>query len=199
MILLLGLSGCGTVEWGVPTTYEIRDLGNSYQARDAIRRELVGRGDRYGFQDVSNGDPYVFRLTKIKDMAQLAEVQRIIQDISEEYNVPVDLTQTTLNFQSVQGTLGSFITVNGTASAGSKVFLDIGETNAYVPEVSPAGAYTIKVRPNKKLIRRGGWVYGLIEKRGSVLYIRTNILDGSTGSEAINAKDLPGDSILRRR
>jgi hypothetical protein len=130
-------------------------------------------------------------------MHQLMEVERIIRDVTKRNNVPVDLQIALLKFQSVEGTAGTAIIVRGTATAGSTVYLDVGQSQPVVIQnVNADGRWEAPVQPNKKLQERRGFIYGMVLKGSTKLFIRINIFN-PTKCEPIPLSDLPRESVLR--
>ena len=200
-MLIFALAGCSTppVPWGVPTTYEVRGLGQGPTTdtiRAHLRHALRGDSDPFGFVESSGASPYRFQLTRVADMDQLAEAQAIIRGVLAHYHVPVAPTRAHLTFQSIEGTARAVIVVQGKATPGSTVYLDTGRAQPMVVRsVSQNGHWQTPVPPNPKLRERGGWVFGLVTKHTTRMYFRVSVFNPGA-SQAISAAALPRDSVL---
>jgi len=190
--------GCSNpVKWDVQTTYEIHGLGNATKIKRELRRTLKGATDPYGFVEDFNGELYQFTLNDISDMAELTKVQGIIRQVTTSNNIPVDLTKASFVYQSIDGSAHSRIEVRGRATKGSTVYLDTGEANAdIIRNIGASGTWQKSIKPNRKLRDRGGFIYGLVKKGSTKLFIKINVLD-PTVLDTISEEELPADSILR--
>ncbi len=201
-LLTFLLGGCAKekpILWNVPTVYEIHDLGNSNQVKAELRKALRGEANIYGFQEDSAGTPYRFSLTKIENMKQLVEVQLIIKKVTKENHIPVDLTRGVLRFQSVAGTMDAAVVIRGTATPGSTVYLDTGGAGVVtLGSIDADGLWVTRVRATGALQRRNGWIYGIVEKGHTQLYIKINALNAATFSY-IPYTQIPKASILQSK
>ena len=185
--------------WNVDTVYEVRDV--SEDGKSTLERSLSDPRvrDKYGYELVTrgrDGQPFVFKLTAVRDMKTLRQVQETIQAVSRYSRYPIELMEAHMTFASVYGQAASTITINGTATPGATVTLDVGEHTVEAP-VNPAGKWEAAISRNGKLSDRGGWVYGSIRKGSAMHFIKMNILD-TMGSVRVLPEDLPRDSLLLR-
>ncbi len=196
----------GIPEWGVKTYYIIEDItpetGNmiiqeietriqippqSIQRMTAAEVKVLGGSEKaFGFVILSEA---------INDMVQLSRIQRTIYTISEKEKVPVTLTSSILNFQSVTGDATTRITVSGDASVGSTVKIDDGSGKTIITDVDESGKWSAVVNNNEKLSERGGLVYIQITKGSAVQYLEMNVLSKKT--RRIERNELPLDVLLR--
>jgi len=198
LVATTGSCRVGTA-WNVDTTYVVQDVSEEGKMTlEATLDDPMARS-KYGYELVSrgqDGEPFIFKLTSVRDMKVLTEVHKTIQAVSRYSRYPVVLQEARMTFASVYGQAASSITINGTATPGATVILDVGERTVEVP-VDTAGTWTAAITRNGKLSDRGGWVYGAIRKGSAMHYIKMNILD-TAGSTRVLFEDLPRDSLLRR-
>jgi|GEM_PF-6419189 len=200
VLFLCPLTGCRSRnDWKVVTYYEIRDLGTADGVRRALKSELSANANEFGFIEGQNAPnaPYRFRLTNLRTIKNLKRAQNIIRRVTDEHHVPVDFSDAALRFQSIEGSAATSIIVSGTATPGAKVYLDTGAPRLMlINPVGPSGQWQVTLSPTSTLRDRGGWIYGLIDKDGTQLVIRTNVLDPKV-FQTIHQSHLPRDSRLR--
>lgn len=200
IIALLALAlgwGCqGQSKWAVPTTVVVNNLGEPKEVYTRIQHALSVNGRDYGFE-ILQEQPFTFRLNNVRNYAELAEAQAVIQRVLTRDFEPTRLASATLIFQSVQGTVKASIQASGEATPGSTVWVDIGAKEpTVVKDVPPTGKWAISIEPNPVLLQRQGQVFALIRKEQTIQLVQTNVFDAK-GSTRIPVSKLPDNSCLR--
>lgn len=192
-IIAFLFTGCQT-PWDVPTRYTIRDM-----EVESTRTKLRSQLSAFGFEH-ADGNPgeFAFYLRNVKNVSELKQVQVIIQEVSQKDKVPVKFKEANLLFGSVFGDIQAEILLNGRATVGSTVQLDVGGPSLVRAEVDAQGIWTARVQKTAKLAARGGWVYGTVEKEGARQWMKLNVLNSDSYTR-IESADLPSDTPLPRR
>ena len=191
------LCGCAApLELGVDTTYVIEDLDAETMAR--LRTALrcgIGEHCYAVLRDDPDAGRFEFRLSSVADASVLKRVHAVIRGVSHDAKVPLVLQGASLLFSSVQGSGDTEILIDGAATPGAEVVLDIGGTTIRT-SVGANGLWTASVPRSPGLRARDGWIYGMVIKGRATQYLSMNVLDGG-GSHAIARSELPRDSPLR--
>lgn len=181
-------AGCQNVNWQKPTTYTINDLQDFQLSergrKQDTRQQLKEALDKYRLIEVTEGVPpskFVFTLDGLQ-------------------TAPVESAKADLTFGSVSGAGRAEIALEGLATPEATVKLDTGESQLIETVADKNGTWHVDVRRTSKLRERGGWIYGLFEKKDSAgqysarQYMKMNVMD-TTSSTKISVKDLPKDSV----
>lgn len=180
------------LETWVPTDYEIHDISEA--TRDRLRALLEERD--YGYAELGSSDRvFRFQLRAITTIEQVNAVQKLIREVSDEDEVPVNLGYAFLRFASVEGTAEARIVVLGTATPGAVVYLDDGSGSAVIIEVGESGRWEVAIS-TEALEKRDGWIYMAIIGQGAQLYQRASVFDASK-LQNIDISELPMDSSIR--
>lgn len=180
--------------WNIPTTYIVKDC--SKDAFDSLTKSLkpAYAPTRIAVpQDRSCG----FVLRDIKTMDDLQAVQRILYDWSTREKRVLGLTDATVSFASVTGTVGFRVSLDGTATPDALVFVDFGGPSVQNP-ANNQGQWTAELSDDdqRALTVRDGWAYILVVKGSQKQYFRKR---AGSQQAPIDFADLPLDSMLRQK
>jgi hypothetical protein len=179
--------------WSIPTEYAIDDYPQ--EALSDLPELLAD----YGFKVEKSDKPnlYVFVLSKIVTMNDLRNVQDRLLQWSREHKKPLKLRVAQMIYASVNASVDTSVALNGDATEGADVEVDLGDKPAMEPP-NIGGHWTLLVNDDEQdaiRLRRGGWVYVKTTKNGAAQYFRKTLT--GKGFEYLTVDQLPADSPLR--